>query len=360
MLAKGDHKQVISLVETWEAHDTPTVRARLAQIRSFLNLRMTDRAWTRLNGLSETDGQESERLALEARMFIARGWSGRARDLVTRLQVTYPDHPDAAALSAEIAQDRDKPPSTLPDAKASREAQLEAAEAYLSANAYLKAKRLLDRMRSQFPEDPRVAELHWALAGDYEIPTSLLVELVDAHGHVEPRDENTADGATTEGAWDDNPYDADEEVSASENTMITRMADLVNMAPAEEAPLDADEDDDRGDDTRILTVFGDDDGAPPPRTDESHHQFHDTASDVEREDDHIVVMTGREGYVPPPQTNLPKAVPVPAPRKMPQAGPALELLPVDAPHRPPAGSWAIALIASIFLVGGALMILLNI
>jgi hypothetical protein len=69
----GNHRALVTLVETWAVQASPTTTARLAEARSLLALRLLDHAWIRLKDLVECPDPNLEALALAGEMFLLRG-----------------------------------------------------------------------------------------------------------------------------------------------------------------------------------------------------------------------------------------------------------------------------------------------
>ena len=149
----------------------------MAQARAFLELRMMDRAWVRLKEV----GHRVEAQVLTARMFIERGWPKRAQRILEPLLAEYGTDPEVQALWA-----RSEEPPVIPDELETSDIELDialpVAEAQLAAGAFIKAQKVLERLKRHHPEEKRVADLLWVLAGDYGVDGATLAELADSHG----------------------------------------------------------------------------------------------------------------------------------------------------------------------------------
>ena len=81
----GDSRGIIRLVERWLEHGGVTQAARMAEARAFMDLCLMDRAWVRLGEVSEADPDSIDAQLLTVRLYIERGWPGRARKMLERL-----------------------------------------------------------------------------------------------------------------------------------------------------------------------------------------------------------------------------------------------------------------------------------
>lgn len=312
---RGELRLLVSTVERWSQVGTPTPRARLAQVEALLDLRVMDKAWTRLQAIPDDSPDALRRWKLTARMFVERGWPNRAREAIEHATTLAPEDAEVQALAeASLAPPR-TPPAHLPPAEAPFEERLAVAEILLACGAFLKGRRMLDVLDQERPGDRRVSDLLWALQGDYELVGATLQQVV-AHYAVPPRTADPATGTpvvvkSTRGSTArDGAFpalfrgpvsDRDRADTEAETTMATRMEDI-RRAPS--LP-----DLDRDDDTAVLRVVGDDltdadaGVAPPPARPE----------DVEEEDD-VVVMVRRRDLQAPPETRRPMPLP-PAARR---------------------------------------------
>ncbi len=308
---------LVSTVERWSQVGAPTTRARLAQIEALLDLRVMDKAWTRLQAVPEDTPEALRRWKLTARMFVERGWPNRAREAVEQATVLAPEDPEVLALSeASLATPR-TPPAHLPPAEAPFAERLTVAETLLACGAFLKGRRMLDVLDQERPGDRRVSDLLWALQGDYELVGATLQQVV---GHYAvPAPVRTADPVTgtpvvvtrnrASGARDGAfpalfrgpATDHDRADTEAETTMATRMEDIRRVPSLPDL--------DRDDDTAVLRVVGDD------LTDADALSVRKNArpEDMEEEDD-VVVLVRRRELQPPPETRRPKPLP-PAARR---------------------------------------------
>lgn len=314
---RGELRILVSAVERWSQHGTPTLRARLAQIEALLDLCVMDKAWTRLQAIPEDSPEALRRWKLTARMFVERGWPNRAREAVEHATALAPTDPAVLALAeASLAAPR-TPPAHLPPAEAPFAERLAVAETLLACGAFLKARRMLDVLDQERPGDRRVSDLLWALQGDYELVGATLSQVVSHFAIPQPVQaaeptagapvvvtRNRASGAR-DGAFPalfrGPSSDRERADTEAETTMATRLEDL--RRPPSLPDLE------RDDDTAVLRVVGGDLTDPdavvaPPSA---------RAEDMEEEDDAVVLVRRRE-LQPPPETRRPMPLP-PAARR---------------------------------------------
>jgi hypothetical protein len=355
---KADPRGVITLVERWSQTGEPTERARLAQVRAFLDLGMTDRAWTRLQSGSEPSAPDRagaadpldtasrlDRLRLTARMFLDRGWPKRALPVLDEALALAPDDaPDDGELAvlraraeqpARRAPSDDAVPSDAPYAD-----RLQLAEAALATGAFLRARRVLEQLVADPSPEPslaaRAADLLWALRGDYDVADSLadLVEAAEDLDVAADQDEHTSATAHL-GVLPPRPAPewrrpaGDPELNPSD----LGVDDLFGMAPAPapQAPTEAPESPgeitqatrmldlrsgegalgggDRDEDTQVLRVFAAPDAAPDASAPNRARSAPLDA--VEREDEAVVQLTDTAAALPPPMVAMPRPIPTP-------------------------------------------------
>lgn len=314
---RGELRLLISVVERWSQLGSPTPRARLAQIEALLDLRVMDKAWTRLQSIPDDTPEALRHWKLTARMFVERGWPNRAREAVEHATAIAPQDPEVHALAEASHAPPRTPPAHLPPAEAPFAERLAVAETLLACGAFLKARRMLDVLDQERPGDRRVSDLLWALQGDYELVGATLQQVV-AHyvaTEVAPPAQASATAPVvvtrnkTSGARD-GAFPAlfrgpttgrDRADTEAETTMATRLEDL--RRPPSLPDLE------RDDDTAVLRVVGGDltdpDAGVAPKT--------IRPEDLEEEDD-VVVLVRRRELQPPPETRRPMPLP-PAARR---------------------------------------------
>jgi hypothetical protein len=381
---RGDPRAVIALVERWSQTGEPTPRARLAQVRAFLDLAMTDRAWTRLQDGADaspvdragadpaaSDPLDAEArldgLRLTARMFLDRGWPKRAIPVLDASLALAPDDAELLALRARAEQPaRRPPPDDAVPADAPAAERLALAEACLATGAFLRARRLLEQLTAAPPTDPthaaRADDLLWALRGDYDVAESLadLVAAAEDPDLAPEQDEHTSATAHL-GPRPARPSPAPHRPAGEPalDPADLGVPDLFGMAaPASEGvpdgalggarPGEAPEapgevtqatrmldlrsgegalgGGDRDEDTQVLRVFATP-GASTEAPVAAPARPATTTEGVEREDEAVVQLTDAAAALPPPKVALPLPIPTP-PR--PSGSP-------DAPHDAPGG-----------------------
>ncbi len=164
--ARGEHRRLIEFVEMWAEAGDPTPPARLAEIRSFLAVGMMDRAWSRLQELEAAGRYQVEVLTLTGRMFLARGWHARAMRPIQAALAVCPDDPELLDLANRAAaRTAEAEPET--DDTAALDDQLAQVRHHLTRGAFLKARRLLERLKQAHPAEPAVDDLLWVMRGHY-------------------------------------------------------------------------------------------------------------------------------------------------------------------------------------------------
>jgi hypothetical protein len=182
LASKGDQRNLIAFVERWAEIGEPTAPARLAEARAFVDLCMMDRAWIRLKELTEAQEGGLDALILTARMFIERGWPNRARKPLELALVEASEDPRVVDLCRRADLPPVPVPESEPDSVTDLDTLLPLAERYLATGSFLKAQRVLERLKRQHPDHRRIADLLWALAGEFSLAAVPLHELVDRLG----------------------------------------------------------------------------------------------------------------------------------------------------------------------------------
>jgi hypothetical protein len=254
---------------------------------------MMDRAWTRLQAVPDDAAHRRALRHLTIRMFLDRGWTERATDKIAEARAADPADPELDRLTARAALPVPLPPIDVPPATTPAPEQLAVAEAFLRVGAYLKARLVLETLDRTQPGDRRVADLLWALQGDYELAGTTLQAVAaryggQASGAPEPTSEVQLDTPEPD-AW----------LDEGDDTQAMRLADLDDPSYSDLQP----------DDTQVLRVVGGDDPAASAGLEEP-------PTDVqEEEEDDVVVLLPRRPVRPPPRT----ARPLPSPRPVPRA-----------------------------------------
>ncbi|MES2642054.1 MAG: hypothetical protein V4850_21400 [Myxococcota bacterium] len=172
LATRGDYIGVVRIVEAWAAQGTPTPRARLAEARAFFHLRLMDRALNRTREVLEGDPDQSDALLLQAEIYLERGWPLKARKPLQQLrdqQMGGPGRDDIEAFWVRAQSDPVRPEAQAREIE--RENQparlLTLAERFLATGSFLRATGILERLRRVEPDNARVKELLWSLAGDF-------------------------------------------------------------------------------------------------------------------------------------------------------------------------------------------------
>ncbi|MCB9664072.1 MAG: hypothetical protein H6732_08150 [Alphaproteobacteria bacterium] len=344
---RRDLRGLVALVERWSQVGQPTDEAKLLQVEALLQLCMTDRAWTRLRSLTHLRGEQRLRArVLTAEMFLLRGWSDRAQEAIAEIRRLDPRAPALAELQERAGAPRTTP--MVPESGAPTDELLAAAERFLCEGASLTARRLLEGLARREPEHPRVAELRWAMAGDFDLVGSTLAEVVERTVgsvgmpdlHLDPDldvDAPTDAGveiapAVTGGRQDRHAFPSlfkgtqaedDVDLDEVENTQAMRLDEL-----ASDGPTFAD----GGEDTQVMHVVQQ--AREPEPTPEPRRRRKE--AELEDEDDVVVLVHGGAS-APPPRLRRPLPSPAPQPRRKARPPPVVEpdeLEPVGAPEAP--------------------------
>lgn len=190
LLAKGDRRSVVQLVERWAEVAEPSPKARLAQAEAWFGLGLADRAWMSLKDLVEPAMSDVNAPALPAQydalklaglLFIDRGWAAKARRPLELAMSVAPSRDAAESVKLLLAR-VDEPPVELPaepPAGADDVAGLVLlAQRHLVTGAQIKGRRLLERARRIDPDNLRAEHMLWALSSDYSPSDATLAELV--------------------------------------------------------------------------------------------------------------------------------------------------------------------------------------
>ena len=170
----GNHRALVTLVETWSEQGVPTIPARLAEARALLALRMLDRAWIRLKDLVECAEPNPDAVALAAEMFLLRGWPNQAKRLLQRGLERSPHDPVLLDLDARAREPQPALEDSSGDGDAASTAELvRTAEAHMARGAFVRARTLLERVRRRSPDDDHAADLLWGIAGELSTPEPL-------------------------------------------------------------------------------------------------------------------------------------------------------------------------------------------
>lgn len=183
LATRGDYIGVVRIVEAWAAQGTPTPRARLSEARAFFHLRLMDRALNRTREVLEADLDQTDALMLQAEIYLERGWPLKARKPLQQLRdqlLGGPGRDDIEALWARAQADPVRPEALAREIE--REGDpgklLMLAERFLATGSFLRATGILERLKRAEPNNARVKELLWSLAGDFGAGTQTVEALV--------------------------------------------------------------------------------------------------------------------------------------------------------------------------------------
>ena len=178
----GKVRILIALVDKWAAVDEASPLGRIAQSRALVRLGLVDRAWARLQELSDSDTAAVEVLILTTELFLARQWTQRARSVLEAGLERFPNHSELQRLLERISDPATEPNFTeVTDDCQDVSMLAKAAHHHMATGAHVKARLLLDRGALVDPSNQRIADMRWGLDGDFSLDTSLS-ELVRLHG----------------------------------------------------------------------------------------------------------------------------------------------------------------------------------
>jgi len=178
LVERNERTSLVRLCALWAEQEPLPVYVALDEARALLDLRLMDLAWVRLRELDKTQRHRVEVQSLTAEMFIERGWPGRARRILDRAVMDYPERADLKVLLERSMSSPLRPPSNARsiEREGSKEEQLALAERYLCAGSQLKARSILKRLRrGKSSQKARVEELLWGLDTDLEAETCSLM-----------------------------------------------------------------------------------------------------------------------------------------------------------------------------------------
>ncbi|HND30716.1 MAG TPA: hypothetical protein PKY30_00120 [Myxococcota bacterium] len=188
--ARGDHRNVIRVVETWVVGGNPTRRARFAEARALFALRLMDRAMARAREVTESNPEDVEAQRLLAEIYLERGWPSHARKILTALR----EHRTGAEVE-ELWKRAQAEPVRLGQQAREIEgagdpaALIGLAEYFLTTGSSFRAQSILERLRRMDPENRRVQDLLWGLNGTFTSKESPLDKLLEELGGAELAEE---------------------------------------------------------------------------------------------------------------------------------------------------------------------------
>jgi tetratricopeptide (TPR) repeat protein len=215
LAGRGDHIAVIRLVEAWAGQGSPTLAARLTEARSFFALRLMDRALARAREVLDIEPDLQEALLLQAQVYLERGWPVKARRPLQLLREAGREDLDALWARAQGEPVRPEASAREIEREGNPRAMLTLAEGFLATGSFLRATGILERLRRAEPDNPRVKELLWAIAGDFSAAPSLtaMVQAVGPGRSNIPQDATLEEPEHTE-SFDLHASDLDLEAAA--------------------------------------------------------------------------------------------------------------------------------------------------
>ncbi|MFN7146156.1 MAG: tetratricopeptide repeat protein, partial [Myxococcota bacterium] len=136
-----------------------------------------DRALSRTREVLEADPDHVEALRLQAVVYLERGWPLKARKPLQQLKDAGEDVGD---LWARAHADPVRPEANAREIEREGNAAklLGLAEGFLATGSFLRATGILERLRRNDPENARIKELLWSVAGDFGTGGQPLAALV--------------------------------------------------------------------------------------------------------------------------------------------------------------------------------------
>jgi hypothetical protein len=182
LAAKGDHRSLIALVERWGETGEPTLPARIAEGRAFLELRMVDKAVNRVRDLVDATPPNLDAMLIVGEAYLVRGWTREGRKVAERGLELRADHPGFRALVERAAEAPTHPEEDAPEPENAPPAELiRLAEHHMAQGSFLRARGLLERVRRKVPDHRWARDLLWAIDGEY-LAEGTLAELCERLG----------------------------------------------------------------------------------------------------------------------------------------------------------------------------------
>lgn len=180
LAARGDHVAVVRLVEAWFAAGNPSLAARLHEARAFFHLRLMDRALVRAREVADQAPDKPEALRLLAEIYLERGWPTRALKPLETLRGQGQTGLDELWARAQEEQPRAELNAREIERAGDLQALLSLAESFIATGSFLRATGILERLRRQHPEQARIKDLLWGLAGDFATPDTSFDALLES------------------------------------------------------------------------------------------------------------------------------------------------------------------------------------
>jgi len=167
----GEQRALIRLAECWSVLGRLPPKVALLEAGNLLDFGLVDRAWVRIRECEDALGETVEHSALQAEMYLQRGWPARAR---RHLEGALEAHPETTVLLGLL--ERTDAPAMEPPTDArdvEREGNptqlVDLAERFLRTGSHLRARAVLERLKKkEGPWGQRVEDLLWGLDGGFE------------------------------------------------------------------------------------------------------------------------------------------------------------------------------------------------
>ena len=258
--AKGDSVGVLRLVTAWGASGSLSPAAIVAEGRAYLELRLVDRAIARARVAIEAAPSDRAALLLLAEGYIDRGWPLRAKPVLDGLR-SAGERVDG--LVARMSADPPRPEANAREVEASGDiaARRTLAEQFMAVGSLTRATGILDRLAAEAPADARVRALRWAIAGDYSSGESVDAQVKRALPPILDLSAVPEDSEHTESLGEDGNLMLEPEAGeAAFPTLFKRPAAApAPVPPGPDQPTNATEEEEK---TATSPVPGE--GPPPP------------------------------------------------------------------------------------------------
>jgi tetratricopeptide (TPR) repeat protein len=272
----GEQRALIRLAECWSVLGRLPAKVALVEAGNLLDFGLVDRAWVRMRECEDALGDTVEHSALQAEMYLQRGWPARARRHLESALEAHPETPALLRLLERTDAPAMEPPSDARDVEreGNPEQLVDLAERFLRTGSHLRARAVLERLRKkEGPLGGRVEDLLWGLDGGFEeddvdlmvLAESLLprVALLEVEGGAETMTQTRVGPVLVDMV--DPPLEADgpafpslfrwleEEAADPGSAEVTAVSSLAEMLVSEEHTQN--EDDTGTQQTRIMRLI---------------------------------------------------------------------------------------------------------
>ncbi len=167
----GEQRALIRLAECWSVLGRLPPKVALLEAGTLLDFGLVDRAWVRMRECEEVLGETVEHSALQAEMYLQRGWPARARRHLEGALEAHPETPALLRLLERTDAPAMEPPTDARDVEreGNPEQLVDLAERFLRTGSHLRARAVLERLKKkEGPWEQRVEDLLWGLDGGFE------------------------------------------------------------------------------------------------------------------------------------------------------------------------------------------------